>query len=571
MKQRYGEGLVFAAVLLVGLAIAGFGTGYQAQTLFQMVMMVLLAVGWNVISGFTGYVSFGQVAFFGFGAFAAAVAILNLDVPWYVAMGIAGAAAALVALPLGLIMLRLSGIFFALGMFGLARIFQLTASSIDITGGPMGTTVPGAESPNLTAIVAIGITAVAVAITYAVSRSRLGLTLMATRDDPVAAQAAGVDIWKAKVIAFCISAAFAAVAGALYVWNVGYLDPSSAFAGTIELQSVLMVLAGGIGTVWGPVIGGVLVSLLSTFLWASFPMEQQIVLGVLTMAIAVFAPTGLMGALRQRGWIRRAPIWGPPLAASASPVTTTAVPRDAGGAPVLTCRKLSVRFGGVKAVTEVDLDVRAGEMLAIIGPNGAGKSSLFNLMSNFHRPTGGQVLLDGQPILGIAPFRLARCGIARTFQTSRLFRSMSVWETVLVAAASVAPDRHEAVRATTEILDRIGLLDRWDDPPDLLPPGRQRLLEIGRALALKPRVLLLDEAMAGMTLQEIERVHDALRAAIARGTAVVAIEHVLPAIAPLAARVQVLDFGRTIAEGIPREVLRDPIVVEAYMGAEYDA
>ena len=564
---RFSEAVLFVGLLSAGIAIARFGSGYQAQTLFQMAMMTLLAIGWNIISGFTGYVSFGQVAFFGLGAYVAAVAILNFDVPWYAAAAMAALGAGVLALPLGMIMLRLNGIFFALGMFGLARILQLIANSLDVTGGPMGTTVPVADSPQLTAMVAVLAVAAGVLLSLFLSRSRLGLTLMATRDDAVAAEAAGVNTWKSKVAAFCISGCVAAVAGSLYVWNVGYLDPNSAFAGTIELQTVLMVLAGGIGTVWGPVVGGILISLLSTFLWARFPMEQQIILGILIMFIAIVAPGGLLGELFKRGWLKRQPIWGPAPAVLPQSRKEGLAP-EPGQTILLTCSKLGVRFGGVRAVEDVDVEVRSGEMLAIIGPNGAGKSSLFNLMSAFHRPTTGDVRLLGKSIVGRKRYQLARGGIARTFQTSRLFPSLTVWETVLVAASSVCPRRAEAVARTAEILDNVGLLQNWGDMPEILPPGRQRLLEIARALALDPRVLLLDEAMAGMTAQEIARVHEALRAAIDRGVAVVAIEHVLPAIAPLAARVQVLDFGKTIAEGIPHDVLNDPTVIEAYMGVE---
>jgi branched-chain amino acid transport system permease protein len=537
---RFGEVVLFLVLFGAGIAIARFGSGYQAQTLFQMAMMTLLAIGWNIISGFTGYVSFGQVAFFGLGAYIAAVTLLNFDVPWYVAAAIAALGSGMLALPLGMIMLRLNGIFFALGMFGLARILQLIANSLDVTGGPMGTTVPVAESPQLTATVAVL---------------------------AVAAEAAGVNTWKSKVAAFCISGCVAALAGSLYIWNVGYLDPNSAFAGTIELQTVLMVLAGGIGSVWGPVVGGILISLLSTFLWASFPLEQQIILGILIMFTAIVAPGGLLGELVKRGWLKREPIWGPPPAVLPQSGEASAAPEPV-QTILLACNKLGVRFGGVRAVEDVDVEVRSGEMLAIIGPNGAGKSSLFNLMSAFHRPTTGDVKLLGRSIVGRKRYQLAREGIARTFQTSRLFPSLTIWETVLVAASSVCRRRAESVARTAQVLDGVGLLQNWSDMPDVLPPGRQRLLEIARALALNPRVLLLDEAMAGMTEREIARVHETLRSVIDRGVAVVAIEHVLPAIAPLAARVQVLDFGKTIAEGIPYDVLNNPTVVEAYMGIE---
>lgn len=573
MKAQVAGWTLFALLVAIGLGIAKFGTGYFAQSLFTTALFVLLATGWNVISGFTGHVSFGQVSFFGLGAYIAALAMLNLDVPWYAAAAIAGAAATIFALPLGSIMLRLEGIFFALGMFGLARILQIIASSLEITGGPMGTTVPVADSPQQSASAMLLVAAAAILATHWLTRSRLGLRLMAVRDDSTAAQAAGVHTAGAKVAAFCISACIAAVGGALYVWNVGYLDPSSAFAGTIELQTVLMVLAGGIGTVWGPVVGGVLISLVGTALWAKFPMEQQIVLGMLTMFIAVVMPGGILAALNRRGWIRRRPIWAPPaMRRSAQPRTDTA-PRancDRRTNSVLRCEELTVNFGGVMAVDGVSLEVHAGETLAIIGPNGAGKTTLFNLISAFQQPTSGSIYFEGEPLIGLKPHAQALRGVARTFQTSRLFPSLTLWETVLLAASSREPSRARAMEQTARILDEVGLLDQWADLPDALPPGRQRLLEIARALALRPRVLLLDEAMAGMTVEEIERVHQVLLAAAAGGCAIIAIEHVLPAIASIATRAHVLDFGRTIAEGKPGDVLRDPVVIEAYMGVEQE-
>lgn len=566
MKAIVVQWSAFTLLAVVGVAIALHGSGYYAQTLFTAALFILLSLGWNVISGIAGYVSFGQVSFFGFGAYIAALAMLDFAVPWYVAAGLAMLASVLLALILGGIMLRLNGIFFALGMFGLARILQITASGMALTGGPMGTTVPPAESPNQSALAMVIVAVCATIVTYWLTRSRLGLRLMAIRDDELAAQAAGVDTFSAKITALCISAAFAAAGGGLYVWNIGYLDPGSAFNGSIELQTVLMVLAGGIGTVWGPVIGGVLVSLVGTFLWARFPMEQQVILGALTIFVATVMPGGIMAAMQRCGWIRRQPIWGPPQPQNSEAGRPR---RNAGDVTALSCRGLGVRFGGVVAVDNVDVEATAGEMLAIIGPNGAGKSTLFSLISNFLRGSG-EVQFGDEVVGKIKPYLLARRGIARTFQTSRLFASLSVWETVLVAASCARIPRSTAIRNTTRILEETGLIDDWRQLPESLPPGRQRLLEIARALALSPRVLLLDEAMAGMTLPEIEQVHAALRRAMADGCAVVAIEHVLPAIVDLATRVQVLDFGRTIAEGSPREVLRDPIVIGAYMGTDYE-
>jgi branched-chain amino acid transport system permease protein len=568
MRDRVIEWGGFTLAIAVGLLIASTGSGYLAQTVFMAALYILLATGWNVISGFTGYVSFGQVSFFGVGAYIAAIATLNGGLPWVAAVPVAVLGAVALALLLGMIMLRLNGIFFALGMFGLARILQIIASALRVTGGPMGTSVDTVDSPNTSAVVMVLVVAAVTIGVYAMLRTRLGLRLLAVRDDGLAAKAAGVNVAAIRVIGFCISAAIAATGGALYVWNIGYLDPSSAFAGTIELQTVLIVMSGGIATLWGPLVGGILISLLSTFLWAKFPMEQQIILGGLTILIAVAMPGGLMTALGRLGLLRRVPIWGPP-PVRAGVVAIRTAPK-ATGAPILQCEGVGINYGGVIAVKGVDLVAYPGEMLAIIGPNGAGKSTLFNLISAFARPTAGRILFDGHVLPAGRPERLACRGIARTFQTSRLFASLTVWETVLLAAISLHGDKEAARAAAADILEQVGLAAHWAELPDTLSPGRQRLLEIARALALRPRVLLLDEAMAGMSSQEIARVHAALRGAMRAGCAVVAIEHVLPAIAPLAARVQVLDFGQTIAAGIPHDVLNDPRVIVAYLGADIE-
>jgi branched-chain amino acid transport system permease protein len=567
MTRLIIESAVLSGLALAGLMIAAGANAYVVQLLFSTALAVTLAVGWNLIGGMAGYVSFGQVGFFGLGAYAGALAMLKWALPWPLAIVLAACLAAFLAWPLGRIMLRLSGIFFALGMFGLARVLQIIVNALEITGGPMGTSIPTAEGPGATAMAMVALATGAVALMMAISRSRFGLRLAALRDDAIAAAAAGVDTSRVKVAAFCLSAGLAAAAGALYARNVGYIDPASGFAGTIELQTVLMVLAGGIGTVWGPVLGGIVISLLSTALWARFPTEQQIILGALILLLAVAMPGGLASIPPLSTWLRR-PMLGAFTPGAATPAPApAAVAADHAGA-VLACRGLGKRFGGVVAVAGVDLAVAPGEILAVIGPNGAGKSTLFDMISAFSAPTSGEIRFRGALCAAMPPHLLARAGIARTFQTSRLFPHLTVFETVLLAAASRQHRFRDAQQAASALLAATDLADDAERFPDALPPGRQRLLEIARALALAPAVLLLDEAMAGMTAAEIARVHAVLRAATRRGTAIVAIEHVLPAIASLAARAQVLDNGQTIAEGPPAQVLSDPMVIEAYLGGD---
>jgi branched-chain amino acid transport system permease protein len=559
------EWIPFVIGVAIAVTIAFKGNGYVVQVLTSTAIFVVMASGWNIISGLVGYVSFGQVSFFGLGAYLAAGLIVNFHLPWYLAAAVAGAGAMVVAVALGAIMLRLQGIFFALGMFGLARIGQIAATSLDATGGAMGETIPTTGDSLQTALTIIALACGAVILTRVIMRSRFGLQVMAIRDDQIAAKGAGVNTQAVKVAVFCIAACLSALAGALYVWNIGYVDPTSAFNGTLELQTILMVLVGGIGTMWGPVIGAVLISLISQVLWARFPMEEQIILGSIIIGVVLLAPGGLVSLLNRFGWARRRPVWAPPPAPEISRETPTAS-RVAEIHPALKGSSLSKRFGGVRAVDDVNLYAESGQILAIIGPNGAGKSTLFDLLSGFARPTDGKVCLGDRDLTGLNPHVIARSGIARTFQTSRLFSSLTVWETVLLASSSLHESRKTAVAETARILFEVGLLDSWACFPERLSPGQQRLLEIARALGLHPRVLLLDEAMAGMTPQEIARVHAVLEHAVAQGCAVVVIEHVLPAISSLASRVQVLDFGKTIAEGVPGQVLRDPVVIDAYLG-----
>ncbi|HEY4439895.1 MAG TPA: branched-chain amino acid ABC transporter ATP-binding protein/permease, partial [Candidatus Elarobacter sp.] len=415
------------------------------------------------------------------------------------------------------------------------------------------------------ALVALALALGAIALNRVLVGSRLGLRCMAIRDDEPAARAAGVAAARIKVTAFVVSAAVASVGGVLYVWNVGYIDPTSAFSGTRELQVVLMVLVGGIGSMWGPLYGAVLIALIGEVLWARFPLEQQIVLGSITVLTAVLMPGGIAAMLQARGKLKRAIVWAPPPAAASAAAPVRAVARPA-GEHVLATEHLMKRYGGVTAVDDVDVTIAASEIVGIIGPNGAGKSTLFDVVTGFTPATSGTVRFRGTTITGRRADQIARAGIARTFQTSRLFATLTIWENVLVAAASVNRDRAAACAEARRVLAQVGLLDGWDQLPATLAPGRQRLLEIARALALRPQVLLLDESMAGMTPDEIAQVHAALRAAVAGGCSIVTIEHVLPAIATLADRVYVLDFGKIIASGPPLRVFRDPIVLDAYIG-----
>ncbi|RAQ97713.1 branched-chain amino acid ABC transporter ATP-binding protein/permease [Thermogemmatispora tikiterensis] len=570
--KQEGAWLIFGVAVVAGVLIALFGNGDQAQLLFSTCLFVVLAYAWNIISGLSGYVSFGQVGFFGIGAYVAATCQIAWQWDWYLAALGAVLAAVLLALPLGTVMLRLQGIFFALGMFGLSHIGALIATSTPLVGGSMGEPVPIVGSTQETALVMLACAVGSVLLTAWLLRSPLGLRLLALRDDEKAAEASGINTNASKVVAFCLSAGLAALAGALYVWNVGFIDPGSAFNNTYELQTILMVLFGGIGTLWGPLLGAVVISLISNALWAQFPQQQQIILGALILIAVLWMPGGLVSLFQRFGWLRRRPVWGPPPMIEAEArraLFPAAVSRT--GEPALRCEEITRRFGGLTALNRVNLEARSGQIVAVIGPNGAGKTTLFNLITGFDRCNGGTIRFGETLLNRLAPYRIARAGIARTFQTCRPFPSLTAWETLLLPALAAGIPKEETIRTATQMLERLALREQWDASPEGLPPGQLRFLEIGRALMLRPRVLLLDEVMAGMSPEEIHLVHALLREAVAAGCAVVAIEHVVPAIMPIADHVYVLDFGTTIAQGRPDEVLRNPAVIEAYLGTGEEA
>ena len=557
---------VFGIAAVAAGVLALIGNGDQTQLLFSTCLFIVLAYGWNIISGLTGYVSFGQIGFFGIGAYVAATCQLQLHMDWYTAAGAGGLVAVVLAIPLGLIMFRLQGIFFALGMFGLTSIAGLLATSSSFVGGSQGESVPIVGTPQETALIMLGLACFAIILTAWILNSRLGLRLIAIHDDEMAAAASGVDTRLAKVIAFCLSAGLAALAGGLYVWNIGFIDPGSAFSGTFELQTILMVLIGGIGTQWGPLFGAVIVSSIGQTLWAQFPQQEQIILGALTLIAVVWMPGGIVSLLNKHGWLRRTPVWASLRRNEITPDILEEGETQKTVGTVLKCNGLTRRFGGLAALSGCSIQVEAGQVVAVIGPNGAGKTTLFNLITGFDRPSEGDVRFLERNITRRAPYRIAREGVARTFQTSRPFPSLTAWETLLLAAVESNPSRSKATAETSSMLNKLHLSEQWNNSPEHLPPGQQRLLEIGRALMLQPRVLLLDEAMAGMAPDEIALVHALLKDMIKRGCSIVAIEHVLPAITPIAHHIYVLDFGVTIAEGDPQEVLCNPAVVDAYLG-----
>jgi branched-chain amino acid transport system permease protein len=398
-ERRRFSGRVWLPVLFAAalVAIPVAGSPYTLQFATDILGFTALAYGWNLISGFTGYLSFGQVSFYGIGGYATALLVQHTPVPWYAAVIAGGLLAGLAAIALGPIMLRLRGILFALGMFGLARILGVLFSDWSYAGGGNGMTLPAELTPIgvyvFTALVALA----GLGVSAWVARSGFGLDAMGLREDEEAAAALGVPTTRVKVIAFAASAVLAALVGGLVAWNRSYLDPPSMFDPTIDLQTVVFVLFGGIGTVWGPFLGAVVLMLVGEQFLVYFPNLELALFGLVVIVTVLALPGGLVSLANRFGRLLRPIVLAPHMLPEGAPPAPRTQSGDA--VAVLEVRELTVRFGGLLALDAVSFAIGRGETVSIIGANGAGKAHAVQTLTwgEFNRHIWGIFSRHSQP------------------------------------------------------------------------------------------------------------------------------------------------------------------------------
>jgi branched-chain amino acid transport system permease protein len=697
MNGRWRNPLLMSALAVAYLAAALLVDNTYHQLIFTLVLVwACFGLSWNMLSGYTGLVSFGHAAFFGLGAYAAVLGQIYLGLTPWLMIPVAALIGAAAGLLVGLPTFRLRGHYFALAMlaYPLALLYVFEWLGYQEVTFPMKRENAAAymqfSNPGMYTVVAMAMLVLFVLVTRHVERTRFGMALIAIKQNEAAAEAAGIDTLRWKLKAIALSGAIAGATGAFYAVVLLVVTPVSVFGMLVSAQALTVTMFGGVGTVWGPIIGAAILvplgEILHAELGARYPGIQGVILGVAIIAVILAAPEGVFW--KTRDLLRRRLAKGPggtaapartaahgtssvatasaaapfrpgagvapsaagpamPVTASstsaslaASPAATsgaTAAPGMAalcgmadgaaafvpmafetmpasegaatlaalgragmpGGASatdasdatsrarqpgamastaqgpgadiILDVRNVSRSFGGLQAVRNVSFSVRRGMILGIIGPNGAGKTTLFNLLNGFLKPDTGSVVVKGTDMAGRKPHLLCAAGVGRTFQVMRPFMRLTVRQNVQVGAYVKADNEAHARALATEAVQRVGLSDCADQVASTLTTRQLRLMELARALAGQPELLLLDETLAGLGHDEVEDVLAVIRALSAQGMTIVIIEHTMQAMVRLVDQFVVLDHGEVLVVGDPASITHDTRVVEAYLGKKWSA
>ncbi|MGC1576114.1 MAG: branched-chain amino acid ABC transporter ATP-binding protein/permease [Beijerinckiaceae bacterium] len=585
-----------AAAFLVALAVPLLpGVPPFWVTLLDYIgLYAIVAIGLVVLTGIGGMTSFGQAMFVGFGAYATAILTTRYGLSPWLSLPIAIVVTAVAATLIGAITLNLSGHYLPVGTMAWNISFYYVAGNLDffrrydgISGIPPLTIfgVSLLDSARLYYLILIAV-ALAMIATRNLLDSRIGRAIRALKTGAVAAEAFGVDIFRVRIFVFVYAAVLAAISGFLYAHMQRAVNPSP-FNIEASIEYLLMVVVGGAGHVPGALLGAGIVTVikdqLQNLLPKLFGLEgnyEIIVFGVILVLMLQVAPEGLWPLVTApfRRAARRLPEVEKSEAQESEALSRRAPPPR--GSKLLEAMGLRKSFGGLVAVNDIDLDIRCGEIVSLIGPNGAGKTTTFNLITGIDRPSAGRVRFNERDITGMPARLVARLGLARSFQHARLIPGMSVIDNVAIGAhlrgragpfrALMRLDREEEARLMREALlelERVGLANDAERAALSLALGRQRIVEIGRALSSDPVLLLLDEPAAGLRHQEKAALAALLRKLAAEGVAILLVEHDMDFVMGLCERVIVMNFGSKLAEGAPAAIARNPAVIEAYLGA----
>jgi branched-chain amino acid transport system permease protein len=578
------------------LWVALIATAYLAAILlvnnqYYQLMMTLVPVwatmglSWNILSGYSGLVSFGHASFFGLGAYTVTLLLIKVGLTPWIGIPIAAAVGAVAGFVIGYPTFRLRGHYFALAMlaYPLALLYVFEWLGYQEMSLPMQRENPAAymqfADNRAYSALALVMMVLALLASLRIERSRFGMSLLAIKQNEIAAEAAGIDTFRWKLKAIVLSGLIAGAIGGFYAVVLLVVTPASVFGMLTSAQALIVALFGGVGSAWGPVIGSAILIPLAEVLQGEFgdklPGIQGVVYGIAIILVILFAPEGIYWRIRDLMKARHKT--APPATLEAPSVTftqpteTLRVGGREAGQIMLEASGLSKSFGGLRAVQDVSFAVRQGEILGIIGPNGAGKTTLFNLLNGILQPDTGRVHFLDRNLLGMSPNRIARLGIGRTFQVARPFPRLSVLDNVVVGAYVATAIDEDAYALARAALNKVGLTAAAHVTAAGISTQQIRLLELARALAGQPKLLLLDETLAGLGAQEVEAMLGLIRQLATDGITIVIIEHTMHAMVRLADRFIVLDHGAVLAQGAPDAVTREPSVIEAYLGKKWSA
>ncbi len=576
--RRHSLALLLLAALLFPLV----ADPYALDVGITVLTFAMLGIGLNIVVGYAGLLDLGYAAFFAIGAYTSALLSLHLHVGFWEGLPLCILAAAASGAIIGYPTLRLRSDYLAIVTLGFGEIVRITATNLTgLTGGPnglYGLPVPKIGNFELTSqrslyLLGFAFLLVSLGFSWALSHSRLGRAWNSVREDETAAEAAGIPTVRVKLLAYVLGAVVAGLAGPFFAARFGAIDPTSfTFLQSVTILTVVVV--GGMGSLPGMLVGAVVVQGLPELLRA-VARWRLLAFAFALVLLMQFRPQGLWPVPQ----LRRDPFAGLPEEPNAQ-APPAAAPQ---GEVLLHVHGLVKRFGGVAAVDQVSFEVRRGEILSIIGPNGAGKTTVFNCVTGLIRSNRGEVRLAGRPLRRLRPHQVVSLGMARTFQGIRLFKGMSVYENVMVGAYPTQLGglwrgiTHLHLRRETDLRNRlharrwlrfVGLEDKAARLASELAYGEQRRLEIARALASEPQLLLLDEPGAGTNPSEKNDLMELIRRARGEGVTVLLIEHDMRLVMGISDRVVVMDQGHVLTEGTPVEVQRDERVIEAYLGRE---